>query len=101
MTVMIGIDPHKSTHTAVAIDNNEVVLDEFTLRASTGQAHRLCDWADGFENRQWAIESANGLGYLLARQLVSAGETCGCLIKDVGVRCGVCVALERSGRLAL
>ncbi len=75
MTVMIGIDPHKSTHTAVAIDNNEVVLDEFTLRASTGQAHRLCDWADGFEEREWAIESANGLGYLLARQLVSAGET--------------------------
>ena len=29
MTVMIGIDPHKATHTAVAIDNNEVVLDEF------------------------------------------------------------------------
>jgi transposase len=75
MTVMIGIDPHKATHTAVAIDNNEVVLDEFTLRASTGQARRLCDWAEAFESRQWAIESANGLGYLLARQLVAAGET--------------------------
>ena len=32
---MIGIDPHKATHTAVAIDDNEVVLDEFKLRAST------------------------------------------------------------------
>jgi transposase len=74
MTVMIGIDPHKATHTAVAIDNNEVVLDEFTLRASNSQAHRLCDWAEAFENRQWAIESANGLGYLLAQQLAAAGE---------------------------
>ncbi len=75
MTVMIGIDPHKATHTAVAINGDEVVLDEFTLRASTGQADRLCDWASEFKSRQWAIESANGLGFLLARQLVSAGET--------------------------
>jgi hypothetical protein len=28
-----------------------------------------------FEDREWAIESANGLVYLLARQLLSAGET--------------------------
>lgn len=74
MTVMIGIDPHKATHTAVAVDNNEVVLDEFTLRASSRQARLLCDWASEFEKRQWAIESANGLGYLLARELVAAGE---------------------------
>jgi len=31
---MIGIDPHKATHTAVAIDDHEQVLDEFKLRAS-------------------------------------------------------------------
>ena len=72
---MIGIDPHKATHTAVAIDENEVVLDEFRLRASSVQAERLCVWASGFEKRQWAVESANGLGYLVAQQLVAAGET--------------------------
>ena len=72
---MIGIDPHKATHTAVAIDDNEVVLDEFKLRASSTQAERLCGWAEGFEKRQWAVESANGLGYLVAQQLVAAGET--------------------------
>ena len=75
MTIMIGIDPHKATHTAVAIDNNEVVLDEFTLGASKAQARRLCDWASEFKDRRWAIESANGLGFLLARQLVAVGET--------------------------
>ncbi len=75
MTVMIGIDPHKATHTAVAINEDEVVLDEFKIRASKGQAGRLCEWAEVFEKRQWAVESANGLGYLLARQLVAAGET--------------------------
>ena len=72
---MIGIDPHKATHTAVAIDDNEVVLDEFKLRASPTQAQRLRQWAAGFEKRQWAVESANGLGYLVAQQLVAAGET--------------------------
>ena len=35
---MIGIEPHKATHTAVALDDNEVVLDEVQLRASTVQA---------------------------------------------------------------
>jgi len=72
---MIGIDPHKATHTAVAVDDNEVVLDEFKLRASTSQAQRLCEWADSFEKREWAVESANGLGYLVAQQLIAAGET--------------------------
>ena len=32
-------------------------------------------WAEPFEKRTWAIESASGLGYLLAQQLVAAGET--------------------------
>jgi transposase len=32
------------------------------------------DWADRFPQRRWAIESASGLGYLLAQQLVAAGE---------------------------
>ena len=72
---MIGIDPHKQTHTAVAIDDHEVVLDEFTLRASSVQADRLREWSARFEKCEWAVESANGLGYLLAQQLVAAGET--------------------------
>jgi len=72
---MIGIDPHKATHTAVAIDDNEDVLGEFTLRASSRQVRRLREWADGFTKREWAVESANGLGYLIGQQLVATGET--------------------------
>ena len=75
MLVMIGIDPHKATHTAVAVDDDENVIDEFTLGASEDQAGRLCGWADRFTKREWAVESANGLGYLIARQLVAWGET--------------------------
>jgi transposase len=73
--VMIGIDPHKATHTAVAVDDDENVIDEFTLEASKDQTERLTGWADQFAKREWAVESANGLGYLIARQLVAAGET--------------------------
>ena len=72
---MIGIDPHKATHTAVAVDDDENVIGEFTLEASSNQAERLTDWASVFVMREWAVESANGLGYLLGRELVAVGET--------------------------
>ncbi len=75
MATMIGIDPHKATHTAVAVDDDEVVLGECTVRASSVQVQRLREWAAGFEPREWAVESANGLGYLVAQQLIAAGET--------------------------
>ena len=72
--VMIGVDPHKGSHTAVAIDRDERALDALRLRSSSKQCEVLLDWADRFPERRWAIESASGLGYLLAQQLVAAGE---------------------------
>src|SRR5260370_1040959 len=72
--VLIGIDPHKGSHTAVAIDRDETKLGELRLRSSKQQCDRLLDWAAIFPDRRWAIESAGGLGYLLAQQLVAAGE---------------------------
>ena len=72
--VLIGIDPHKGSHTAVAIGNDEAKLAELRLRSSKQQCDRLLDWAAIFPDRRWAIESAGGLGYLLAQQLVGAGE---------------------------
>jgi transposase len=74
MTITIGIDPHKGSHTAVAIDSNEHVLDEIRVRSCSTQTVRLRDWAARFGERTWAVESAHGLGYLIAQQLVAAGE---------------------------
>ena len=75
MTVTIGIDPHKSTHTAVAVDGDERQLARLTLRADRHQTSRLLAWAAPFDSdRVWAIESAAGLGRLLAQQLIAAGE---------------------------
>ena len=38
--VMIGIDPHKRTHTAVAVDDREVVLGERLVQARSAQVAR-------------------------------------------------------------
>jgi transposase len=75
MTVIIGVDPHKASHTAVAIDNSESELDRTRVRATRLQAQQLLAWAEPLGAQRWAIESAGGLGYLLAQQLVDAGET--------------------------
>jgi transposase len=72
--VLIGIDPHKATHTAVAVDSEETALGELTVKADRHQVERLLKWAIDFPDRRWAVESANGLGFLLAQQLVAAGE---------------------------
>ncbi len=72
--VMIGVDPHKRTHTAVAIDDREDEMARIEVRATKRQVEQLRKWAAPFDERVWAIESAGGLGYLLAQQLVAAGE---------------------------
>ena len=72
--VMIGIDPHKGSHTAVAIGADEGPLGELRVRASAGQARRRLAWAVAWPERTWAIEGAAGLGHLLAQQLLAAGE---------------------------
>ena len=74
MAVMIGIDPHKGSHTAAAIDETETALGELRLRSGPNQLERLLEWAVHFPERTFAVEGAGGLGYLLAQQLVSAGE---------------------------
>ena len=91
---MIGIDPHKATHTAVAVDDDEQVVGEFTLEASKNQVGQLTEWADDFDEREWAVESADGLGYLVGRQLVAAGET----VFDVPPVLAARVRLLGSGR---
>jgi transposase len=72
--VMIGVDPHKGSHTAVAVDGDEAVLGLVRVRASAVQAQRLLEWAAQWPARTWAVEGAAGLGHLLAQELLAAGE---------------------------
>ena len=71
--VMIGVDPHKGSHTAVVVSAAEEPLGELRVRACAGQAEKLVAWAAAWPERTWAVEGAGGLGRLLAQQLVAAG----------------------------
>ncbi len=73
-TTIIGVDPHKRSHTAVVLDDCEEIASQVRVTASAEQVQQLVAWAPPGE-RLWAVENANGLGRLLAQQLVLAGET--------------------------
>ena len=91
--VMIGVDPHKGSHTAVAIGAAEEPLGEVRVRACPAQAERLVAWAASWPERTWAVEGAGGLGHLLAQQLVAAGER----VLDVQPKLGARVRLLATG----
>jgi transposase len=91
--VMIGVDPHKATHTAVAISAAEEPLGELQVRACAAQAERLLAWAAAWPKRTWAVEGAGGLGHLLAQQLLAAGER----VLDVPPKLGARVRLLAAG----
>jgi transposase len=72
---IIGIDPHKGSHTAAVIDRDERTVDQLRVLASCSQCDQLLGWAESYTPRVWAIEGATGVGALVAQQLVCAGET--------------------------
>jgi transposase len=74
VAVMIGVDPHKASHTAAAVSAAEERLGELRVRASADQVQRLLAWAAAWPERTWAVEGAGGVGQLLAQQLLAAGE---------------------------
>ena len=94
MSVIIGIDPHKALHAACVIDRTEVELTSLQVRSGPRQLSQLLAWAAPFECRTWAIESAGGLGYLLAQQLVAHGEH----VVDVPATLSARVRVLGSGR---
>ena len=93
MSVIIGIDPHKALHAACAIDRHRGRAGRVAGARRATSARPSCSrWAAPFECRTWAIESAGGLGYLLAQQLVARGEHVRGCAGDVVVA-GACVGL--------
>ena len=91
--VMIGVDPDKGSHAAVAIGAAGEPLGEVRVRALAAQAGQLVAWAADWPERIWAVEGAGGLGHLLARQLVAAGER----VLDVQPGLGARVRLLTAG----
>ena len=95
MALMIGIDPHKGSHTAVAVGAAEEPLGTLRVRACPDQAQKLTAWARAWPERTWAVEGAGGLGHLLAQQLLAAGER----VLDVPPKLAARVRLLATGNI--
>ncbi|HEX4562728.1 MAG TPA: hypothetical protein VH113_12915 [Gemmatimonadales bacterium] len=50
MTVIIGVDPHKQSHTAVAICSDEREVAKVTVRATCQQTIKLLAWPSPSRN---------------------------------------------------
>ncbi|PBC39506.1 IS110 family transposase [Rhodococcus sp. ACS1] len=73
--IVIGIDPHKSTHTATAVDPaTNTDLGSIRIDATLTGYKTLIAWAKSWPHRQWAVENAYGLGHHLAQWLLVLGE---------------------------
>jgi Transposase len=74
MPVMIGVDPHKASHTAAALDEHGQLLDRQRVPATLEGYEALGQWAGQWQERRWAVEGADGLGRALAQRLVGDGD---------------------------
>jgi transposase len=73
--ISIGIDAHKSSHVAVALDDGGQVCGQWAGANSTEGWAELLQWAQGLgDERRWGIEGAWNYGRGLAQYLLAAGE---------------------------
>ena len=72
--ITIGIDPHKASLTAVAVDASGTRLGRCRLLVHAGTLGQLTAWATGWPTRRFAVEGAYGLERPIAQQLAAAGE---------------------------
>jgi hypothetical protein len=74
--VLLGVDPHKDTHTVVAVDQVGRQLDQTTVTARTQGHTELLGWATRrwADDRLWALEDCRHVTGRLERDLLAAGE---------------------------
>jgi transposase len=74
--IVVGIDPHKQSHTAAAVgEATGELLGERTVTARRRGHERLLGWARSLaEERLWALEDCRGVSIALERFLLASGE---------------------------
>ena len=73
--IIIGVDTHKATHVAVAIDNNGSRLAAFSAPATTKGYVALEDWACALGTvTSFGIEGTGSYGAGLSRHLLAQGR---------------------------
>jgi transposase len=74
--VVLGVDPHKQSHTATAlVVGSHQQLTSLRVPASPAGYQQLLSWARQFPQRQWAVENARGLGCHLTQWLLARRES--------------------------
>lgn len=72
--ITIGIDPHKSSLTAVAVEASGEVAAVIRLEVNSEVVALLSAWASRWPQRRWAVEGASGLGRGVAQGLAAHDE---------------------------
>ena len=72
--ITIGIDPHKRSHTAAALDARLRVVGQVRVASTRTGYLALREWARRWPERQWAVENAGGLGRSVAQWLLGDSE---------------------------
>lgn len=73
--VVVGVDPHKHSHTAVAVDDNGRELDQITVGNTAAELIRLLEWIHRWpEPRRWAVEDCRHVAGALLRALLAARQ---------------------------
>jgi transposase len=74
--IVIGVDPHKQTHTAAAVDRQTgELLGELTIRGDDEGHARLLEWARELAGeRGFALEDCRQVSCRLERFLIGRGE---------------------------
>ena len=71
--VVIAIDPHKASWTAVAVDERPQPLAAIRVGVSREGYRKLRRFARRWSSTVWAVEGATGLGASLTSQLAADG----------------------------
>lgn len=72
--VVIGIDPHKRSNTALVLDTHENVLAKQRFSNDRDGYRQLKHFAQPWRERTWAVEGARGVGLGLAQRIAGDGE---------------------------
>src|SRR5919199_4675066 len=91
--VIIGVDPHKASHTAAALGPRRQVLAHLCIRSDRAGYRQLRRWSARWPQRLWAVENIAGLGSSLTQWLLSDGEQ----VVDVPAKLSARVRLLSTG----
>jgi len=73
--IVLGCDPHKSSHTIVAIDSSRKVVGKITIKNNFDNFKKLLDWSNNLDDEKiWGIENSQHYAKHLSQFLLDENE---------------------------